>query len=75
MVELIAAKDGECEAHDIAAGLGLSINTARHYVTALVKSGFPIERERLACTGTPMVYRVDKQKIKFLRTKQNRRSE
>jgi hypothetical protein len=66
ITEYVAKMDGEAEARDVAFELDLHINTARHYLTALVDSGFPITREELRISGNPMVYSVDSSKIKIL---------
>jgi hypothetical protein len=71
IAEYVAKMDGEAEARDVAFELDLHINTARHYLTALVDSGFPITREELRISGNPMVYRVDSSRVKILKENQN----
>lgn len=48
--------------------IGVCINTVRGYASALEASGFPIQSSRAAAAGAPIRYRVDKSRIRWLRT-------
>jgi hypothetical protein len=67
LVQSCANEEG-ATAQEVSEVLGVCVNTVRGYASALETSGFPIRSSRAASAGAPISYRVDRSRIRWLKT-------